>query len=254
MGIERTDKWLEQDFYNPENLCRKILSSEMKEAGRLYRYLLRFGMYRPSKMTMETFEELKKKETWHTAKNIYEHYQKQWKGPDVPVYIFPKSRVRNEIEPAKSGVSFKDKMFLFLHEIEDRKELEALIIHEYHHVCRLNKIQKPMDDFTLLDSMVIEGLAEFAVTKYCGKDFNAKWTSSYSKKELSYYWKKYMEDYLTIKRTHPLHDRLLYGAGRYPRLLGYALGYQLVMSQKERHTWTIQDSFTLKAEEITASL
>lgn len=250
MGIERTDEWLEKDFYDPEKLCRKVLSSENEEAGRLYRYLLRFGMYRPSRMAIDIFEQLKKKETWLRAKNIYQHYQKLWKGPDIPVYIFPKNRVRNEIEPAKSGVSFKDKMFLFLNEIEDRKELEALIIHEYHHVCRLNKIQKPIEEYTLLDSMVMEGFAEFAVTKYCGSDLNAKWTALYSKEELSYYWKKFVMEHLKIKRTHPLHDRLLYGLGRYPELLGYAMGYHLVMEQKERKSWTIQDSFTLKAKEM----
>ncbi len=250
MGIERTDEWLEKDFYDPEKLCRKLLSSEVEAPGELYRYLLRYGMYRPGRMAMNTFRELIKKETWLKAKNIYEHYQKLWGGPDIPVYIFPKNRRQNETEPAKSGVSFKDKMFLFLNDLKNRKELEALIIHEYHHVCRLNRCQKQMEDYTLLDSIVIEGFAEFAVTKYCGSDFNAKWTTFYSKEELAYYWKEVIMDHLTIKRTHPLHDRLLYGLGRYPELLGYAIGYQLVMNQKERKSWTIQDSFTLKAEDI----
>ncbi len=66
-------------------------------------------------------------------------------------------------------------MFLFLTPLEDEKELEALIIHEYHHVCRMNKITKPIQEYTLLDSMVMEGLAEYTVENYCGKNYNAKW-------------------------------------------------------------------------------
>jgi uncharacterized protein YjaZ len=250
MGIKRTDEWLEKDFYHPEKLCRKILATDEEDPGRFYRYLLHFGMYRPGRMAQETYKELVKKEIWHKVRTIYEHYRDIWNGPDIPVYIFPKNRLRNETDPDKAGVSFKNKMFLFLNDIKHKKELEALIVHEYHHVCRLNKIRKPMSEYTLLDSIVIEGLAEFAVTKYCGENYNAKWTSSYTKEELSYYWKRYFTENLTIQRTSPLHDRLLYGLGRYPALLGYALGYHLVMNQKERKTWSIHDSFTIKAEEM----
>ena len=77
----------------------------------------------------------------------------------------------------KAGVSFKNKMFLFLTPLQDEKELEALIVHEYHHVCRLNKLVKPLDEYTLIDSIVMEGFAEYVVTKYCGKEYNAKWIS-----------------------------------------------------------------------------
>lgn len=252
MGIQPTDEWLEKDLYHPEKLFRNITAEEENPEA-LYQYLLRFGMYRPGRLAKEIYEELVKKEIWKRTKNIFDHYRKMWDGPDIPVYIFPKRRFMNEIDPDKSGISFKDKMFLFLHDVKQKKELEALIVHEYHHVCRLNRISKPMHDYSLLDSMVIEGLAEFAVTKYCGENYNAKWTSAYPKEELSYYWEKYAAEHLTVTRTSPLHDRLLFGLGRYPSMLGYALGYYLVMSQKNSKNWTIHDTFIMKAEEMDLS-
>ncbi|MDF1512080.1 DUF2268 domain-containing putative Zn-dependent protease, partial [Robertmurraya sp. DFI.2.37] len=36
----------------------------------------------------------------------------------------------------------KRKCFLFLTPLEDLMELEALFVHEYHHVCRMNKQKK----------------------------------------------------------------------------------------------------------------
>lgn len=42
----------------------------------------------------------------------------------------------------KSGVSFPNQLFLFIGEVENDKELEALFIHEYHHVCRIHHQKK----------------------------------------------------------------------------------------------------------------
>ena len=54
-------------------------------------------------------------------------------------------------------------MFLFLTPSLAEKELEALIVHEYHHICRLKILAKPYHEFTLLDSILMEGFAEYAV-------------------------------------------------------------------------------------------
>lgn len=251
MGIERTDEWLEKDFFHPHTLCRKMLASQEEEPARLYHYLLRFGMYRPGRRANDTYQTLRKKKVWQKAESIFAHYQRLWEGPDVPVFILPKSEWRDEMDPVKSGVSFHDRIFLFLGEFEDEKELEALLIHEYHHVCRLTGLQKPMEEYTLLDSMAMEGFAEYAVRKYCGSDYNAEWTSFYPPEKLSHYWTTFVKEMIHIKRSHPLHDRLLYGLGRYPKLLGYALGFHIIMLQKERETWTPQDTFSLQAEEMS---
>ena len=50
MGIERTDKWLEEHFNQPINLLKEHnVSSRGEEDKKLYHYLHSFGMYRPNR-------------------------------------------------------------------------------------------------------------------------------------------------------------------------------------------------------------
>ena len=59
-----------------------------------------------------------------------------------------------------------------------------MFTHEYNHVCRLSKFQKSEEDYVLLDSIILEGLAENAVRERLGEEFLATWTSYYSNEEL----------------------------------------------------------------------
>ncbi len=241
MSVEKTDEWLEENFDDPIKICGLFSSiSKKEETIKLYNYLVSFGMYEPNWRSKEMFHKLRDEDIWSKVEKIFIKYKKKWSGPDISVYIFPMRRLRNQ----KSGVSFKDKMFLFLTPLLDERELEALIMHEYHHVCRLNKLEKPFNEFTLLDSILMEGFAEFAVSKYCGKNYNAKWTSYYSSDELEYYWKKFLLKNLQAKRTETIHDALLFGRGRFPDLIGYAAGYQLINLLYKKESFTISETFT----------
>ena len=151
----------------------------------------------------------------------------------------------------RSGVSFKDKLFLFLTPIEDEKELEALFVHEYHHVCRMNSQKKDPQDYTLLDSIILEGLAEHAVTRNCGEKYASDWSRRYTKDELSKYWKKDLSENLSIKRDHRFHDQILFGLGRRPGLLGYAIGYEIVKQYEQRKNFSDKTSFIIPSKEFT---
>ena len=110
-------------------------------------------------------------------------------------------------------------------------ELKSLFVHEYHHACRLNAVQKPIDSFTLLDSLIMEGLAEHAVRDECGKEYAAKWNQFYDERRLVKAWHDIYRHYLHLKKTDPLHDRLLYGSHAGP-LTGYQIGYYLINSEE----------------------
>lgn len=251
MGIERTDKWLEDHFYEPRKMCSKFISPQREEAeSELYNYLGLFGMYRPSRMAEKTFLQLKKVDIWSKVEHILDQYQRKWKGPDIPVYIFPIDERQTAKLNGKSGVSFQNSMFLFLSPLQDEKELEALAVHEYHHVCRLNRLVKPISDYTLLDSIVMEGFAEHIVTKYCGREYNMKCLSDYTSEELTFYWKKYFKMNMQTKRMDPLHDALLFGKGRFPHLLGYAVGYWLIDCISKKHPFTIKETFSMKTSDM----
>lgn len=253
LGGVKTDKWLETDFHRPLEICERMRESFGGDsAKRIYQYLLDFGMYRPNRRTLEAFNELKERKAWEHLEKIILKYKRKWQGPDVPVYLFPKqaggmfSTRSNDTQ--KSGVSFEDKVFLFISPLEDEKELEALFVHEYHHVCRLNKQKKEVKDYTLLDSVILEGLAENAVLEMCGERYVAKWCNQYSSQELSKIWNHEFKEHLYLKKIDRLHDDLLFGLKKYPPLIGYALGYKIITLYKEKNKLSISDSLTLTSE------
>lgn len=252
MGIMETDKWLEQDFWEPEKICSRLLDEfGEKEPEPIYGYLTRFGMYRPDRVNFRVYEELAGQGTWKSAGGLFKKYRKKWNGPDIPVYIFPVNRSGSRARRSgtvKSGVSFPDKMFLFFEHAQDDKELESLFIHEYHHVCRIREQKKKLQDYTLMDSMVLEGMAEYAVEMNCGKEYVAAWCTRYTEKELGNWWEKYIKENLKKTKKDHVHDQILFGKGRYPDLLGYAAGYWIVKQYFEKNNFSTKVSFNLKPE------
>ncbi|MFL6557119.1 MAG: DUF2268 domain-containing protein, partial [Bacillus sp. (in: firmicutes)] len=225
MGIIRTDQWLEGEFERPLKICEKLKPYfKGQSPNEIYDQLLNYGMYRPSRSARNNLKRMIEQETWDKVRHLYNIYKDKWDGPDIPVFLFPVAQSGGLFfreEKSKAGVSFPDKMFLFLSHYEDPKEVEALLVHEYHHVCRLGLSNKKMKDYTLLDSIIIEGLAEYAVLNNCGREYLASWCRIYKDKELIYYWDKYIKKQLDTKKNDRVHDQLLYGEGRIPNLLGY---------------------------------
>jgi len=205
-------------------------------------------MYRPNRQTKEIYENLVKQKIWGKVQNIFVKYQKLWNGPDIPIYIFPFEPARKRKE-TKSGVSFSDKLFLFIGHMEDEKEVEALFIHEYHHVCRIHNQKKQIEEYTLLDSLIMEGLAEYAVLQHCGAQYNANWCHMYKEKEIIKYWEEDFKENLNIRKTEKLHDVLLFGLGKYPDMIGYCLGYYLVANHLEQKI--LKDRSLFKADSKT---
>ncbi|XJZ28178.1 DUF2268 domain-containing protein [Bacillota bacterium Lsc_1132] len=251
MGVIETSQWLNEEFAKPTEICEKLVPYFNGVSAReVYQQLAAFGMYKPSRTTWLSFESLKERNTWEQVEEFNQYYEKKWAGPDIPLFIFPIDQGGGFFRRAnkkKSGVSFPDKLFLFLSPECSEKEIEALFVHEYHHVCRLNKLNKDTAEFTLLDSLIIEGLAEYAVLKHCGENYLAPWCRYYSKKQLDSFWNKYLQDSLDIRKNEKSHDVLLYGEGRVPDLLGYAAGFALVSEYFAKHRFTTKLSFSIPA-------
>ncbi|MCA1056748.1 DUF2268 domain-containing protein [Rossellomorea aquimaris] len=239
--IAPTDEWM-ADSLDPIEILKRTKQGR-SEAESLYRYLLKHGMYRHDRGSKTIYESMKKSNVWQKFRNIETIYKKKWNGPDVPVYLLPVQEKRGLFQTSmkKSGVCFKDEIYLFLTEQEDRKEYEALFVHEYHHCTRMARLDKEDDDYTLMDSIVFEGLAEHAVKEYCGEEYVASWTKAYGEKELQRYYDEWIRPNLDITRINPLHDHLLLGQRHYPKMLGYAAGYFLVKQKlKDMHLTTRQ--------------
>lgn len=197
---------------------------------------------------MEGLRWLKEENIWKEVGHLHQKYQRRWHGPDIEIFIFPKDGsgyFRNNDRENKSGVSFPDKMFLFVSHLEDKKELEALFIHEYHHICRIRAQKKNIKAYTLLDSIVLEGTAEFSVEQICGKKYRAQWCDFYSAQELEEYWHSFIQKNLTITKNNRLHDAILFGRNRFPKLIGYGAGYYLVSKYYHNHSYSEKSSLSL---------
>ncbi|RFU64131.1 DUF2268 domain-containing protein [Peribacillus glennii] len=231
LAVIDTKEWLENDFTDPVKIaskCSESLSEENSE--QFYRYLKKHGMYSPSSRSKKDFHYLLERDIWGKTEHFFNKYKDLWDGFDVPIYIFPlrNQGVLGRAKETKSGLAFKDRMFLFVSPGIIEEELEAVFVHEYHHVCRLNRLKKQSSQSTLLDSIIMEGLAEHAVSKHVGKEHVAGWTRLYSEQQLVSFYEKYLKDRLGIKRSDELHDALLLGKSPYPSMLGYCTGYYLV--------------------------
>jgi len=247
------------NFDNPKKICERLTDHFPGEVNpqRIYRYLMDFGMYKPNQKSRKTYEEMKSRKLWENIEKIHLKYKSKWNGPDIPIFIFPMDASNGRLMKegkGKSGVSFKDKLFLFLTPIEDPKEIEALFVHEYHHVCRMNGLIKDPSEYTLLDSIILEGLAEHAVAKNCGEEYTGDWSRRYSTEELAEFWKKDLAEKLDITRKDKQHDQILFGVGSRPRLLGYAMGYEIVKQFKQHKNFTEKASFKIPSDKFTKLL
>jgi uncharacterized protein YjaZ len=249
----RTDQWLEKDGDQPIRLCQRLTRYfPDANAQDIYHYLLPYGMYRPAKNIKEIVEQMKQKDMWERVKAVYEKRKKDWNGPDVPVFLFPADPYNRKLARefnGKGGIAFHDKLVLFLLPHHTDKEIEALVTHEYNHVCRLHKQKKKYEEMTLLDAIVLEGLAENAVGCYVGSDDQANWTSYYSDEQLHRFWQRYVAPHQLISTQHPLYSRILYGLGFYPDMVGYAVGYAIVRRCLEQKA-CFSELMDMKSERI----
>lgn len=254
MGIIQTDLWLQKEFNQPEKVCERLSPYFRKESPKgIYNELVRFGMYKPSRFSRNSYEKMVDDQMWLKMKKIYQSYVEKWSGPEIPVFLFPIDQGGGFFRRAnrnKSGVSFSDKMFLFLSPEVDMEEAEALFVHEYHHVCRLNKLKGNVHEYTLLDSIIIEGLAEYAVLKNCGKKYLADWCSMYPEKHIDLFWERFLKKHLSVTKKEKLHDELLYGNGGFPKLAGYAAGFSIVQDYYQKHPYSTKRSFSLSAKNL----
>lgn len=232
MSIIQTDKWLHDAYDDPVGICERLTPYfEDASAYEIYQYLTEHGMYRPLKKGVEQVEDLQNNGVWQMIEKERRLLQKDWDGPDIPVFIFPSQSTNRSLIRKfnrKSGLAFHDKIFLFISPENKREEIKALFTHEYNHVCRLMQYDKEEKDYVLLDAIILEGLAEHAVYEKYGENYVARWTLNYSEDVLEKMWKTYILPNRSLSKADRKHEKLLFGLANYPTMLGYCVGYYLV--------------------------
>ncbi|WP_246938617.1 DUF2268 domain-containing protein [Bacillus pinisoli] len=254
MAVIDTKEWLSQSGENPIQLCEHLVKYFKGNSPReIYDYLCLYGMYKPSIFNRnKEVNQLIELDYWSEVDKLYRSLRKKQKGPDIPVFIFPinqrETRMMEE-NKGKSGLAFYDKLFMFLSPNLEIIEIKALLTHEYHHVCRLKYLNKEEESMTLLDAMVLEGLAELSVKEECGEDQNASWTRFYSDDQLLKWYNEFIEPNKHITKRHPKYHELLFGLKGYPRMLGYAVGLYMVKQALPKCKHSLQSLEKLMSEE-----
>lgn len=250
----RTDQWLHDSYHQPLEICKKLtIYFEDASPFEIYDYLIFHGMYQPLRNGKEVVNTLQNNKAWEIIQEEQLRLQKAWSGPNIPIFIFPSDKNNRQINQnfnGKSGLAFKDKLFLFISENNMEKEIKALFTHEYNHVCRLSSFQKNEADYVLLDTIILEGLAENAVRERLGEELLATWTSYYSDDQLGEMWNQFVFPNRNILKSDLTHEKILYGGRSYPKMLGYCVGYYLVKNYIEATNKTSKDLLHIKTENI----
>jgi uncharacterized protein YjaZ len=255
MSIIPTNQWLKDAWEDPLKVMEKLTKYfENASADAIYQHLAGHGMYQlPFHDGSSVIQELIENKTWEIIKKQEAKLKKLWKGPEIPIFIFPADIENQQLKRhfnGKSGVAFQDKLFLFLSPTNSEREMKALLTHEYNHVCRIAQFNKRISDYNLLDTIILEGLAEQAVAEQVGNSYNAALTTYYSDYELERMWNRLIFPAHNLPKQHERHSKILYGLGLYPSMIGYAVGYYLVNQYLQENKLTSKELLTVPAKEI----
>lgn len=254
MAVVRTDKWIAESHGDPYKVCRHVTEYfPTATAAEIHLHLIMFGMYITANQGKVLSRKLQDKNVWDIASTEVQRLESEWNGPSVPVFIFPADVDNKELIRdfnGKAGVAYEDKLFLFISPHNTETEIRALLTHEYNHVCRLNSFSKREDEYTLLDTIILEGLAEMAVEQRFGKTATSLWTSLYSDEQLARFWKAFVHPNRHRRKETVIHQEVLYGSGHYPKMTGYAVGYYLVRNFLKGTDFHTKDMLALSSTEI----
>ncbi|MBU8906928.1 DUF2268 domain-containing protein [Desertibacillus haloalkaliphilus] len=256
MGVIATNNWVREfaercqkkGIFERELMIQKeVIIERLAKAFQttqfmdLHEYLLNQGLFHPDHggNIKEVVAHLEEKKCWQYVQEEYKWLRSNWRGPKASIFIFPvemrNTMIMNELG-GKMGIGFRDKIFLFLSPEVSKGEVCQLLTHEYHHVCRLSYLNKSATELSLLDSLLVEGLAEAAVGERFGEGALAPWVKRYNDQEVETFWERVFLPNLQLK-GHENHQPFLYGNGsvHLPKWIGYCIGYKIVKSLLERH-------------------
>lgn len=259
MTVLQTELWLEKYYHYPDKIFEKLTKyfrhSNPKEIAKL---LINHGMYhKPLSNSEHLLKVLQEKKVWKMIHQEEQLLRRKWNGKDIPIFIFPSDQYNRRITQhynGRSGLSFRDKIFLFLSEDSTIQEIKSLFTHEYNHHCRLIHDPTQEKDYTLLDVMILEGLAEHAVEERFGPSALAPWTSYYTDDELDSIWKKVISPLKDLPKSTKKASDILYGNNFYPNMAGYCVGYYLIKKYAKKTNKTSKELLHVPTKTILSTI
>ena len=135
--------------------------------------------------------------------------------------------------------------FIVYPEEKVRPILEATVIHEFHHFWRMGLLHITEENETLLDKLVLEGLAEYFVGQLLGSERQGPFINALTEEQAKELWTSTYQNQLHLKGEET--NLLLFGGEEkgLPLWAGYSMGFHLVQ-------WFINSRPDFTIEEITA--
>ncbi|WP_088033365.1 DUF2268 domain-containing protein [Evansella clarkii] len=216
--------------------------------------LYKQGMLPAGERFKQEWQEWEEQVPMKLLQEKYNEYKTLFEGPEIDVYLFPvntSDRKFMKTMKGRNGLTFNSFIFLFFHKDIAPEELSALLLHEYHHACRLDYHHLNEQNISLLESMVMEGLAETEVKRIVGEEYVAPWMIMYDQEFLRRWWERKIKNKLNIIGRKRQMQYLYGGKYGFPKWLGYAIGYKITESYIANRGSQDHISFVKKtAEEI----
>ncbi|RBW67486.1 DUF2268 domain-containing protein [Bacillus taeanensis] len=271
MPILATNRWLHKfiktcnknSFISPYSIQLQTLCVPLKRyfptytSQEVHAHLLKNGLFNPENWMdiQSVVKEMEKKNIWGFVNKQYQLLKKEWNGPEASIFIFPIKQNHsflNEKRNNRNGMAFRGKMFLFVSPDVRLEELKALLAHEYNHICRLHLLNRDDQKTPLKDSLIIEGLGEYAVKSLYGKRLLGRAARLYTLDEALELWNDQFISNLNLLGKEK-HNPFLYGdRDRFlPPWIGYYIGYQIVNTfQKKNGPYPMNELLLKSADEL----
>ncbi|WEG13533.1 DUF2268 domain-containing putative Zn-dependent protease [Pullulanibacillus sp. KACC 23026] len=125
-----------------------------------------------------------------------------------------------------------------------RQTLKSVITHEYHHHWRMSALKVASEEESLLDRLVLEGLAEHFVRLRLGEEFLGPYREALSEEQARRLWETTYKYH--VGEMGDAADPYMFGHpdNGLPFWGGYALGYYLVK-------WYLEEHEEISIEELT---
>ncbi|MFD2654942.1 DUF2268 domain-containing protein [Gracilibacillus thailandensis] len=270
MTIHATDKWIkkftdekigknrkEQYLLHQSIICEPLSHCfEDIQPEFIQEHLLRHGLFSPN-LNQEDSEQWMEQNYLSKVNKIYQKCKKAWNGPEPAIFVFPSNEEIRELKEwynANTGLSYPDKLFLFLQRKAENREIIALFLHEYSHICRLNHFPKKEMEYTLLDAIILEGIAEWIVRKKVGSTYGNKRIEMISDELLADLWLTWIASQQQMTRDHPKHDMIMYGFNGVPKNVGYIIGYNIIQRYMTKQPCSITTLLQTTNQQILATI
>lgn len=127
------------------------------------------------------------------------------------------------------------------------QSLKSTIAHEFNHALRFQLTGKGFENYTLRDTIALEGLGQCFEEEMFGK--TPPWAKAISKDKAIRLWKKIMPK--LRNKSFDFYSKLFFGKGKeFPLWGGYTISYLIVKKRKEELDLSWKELMKLSSKKL----